>query len=71
MPELRAGGQLWEVATGSNLLDALRGKGIAIPYSCRAGSCHACLVRCSQGELQDQRPDALDPARRAEGWRLA
>lgn len=71
MPEVRAGGQLLEVATGSNLLDALRGKGIAIPYSCRAGSCHACLVRCSQGELRDQRPEALDPARRAEGWRLA
>lgn len=71
MPELRAGGQLWEVAAGSNLLDALRGKGIAIPFSCRAGSCHACLVRCSQGELDDQRPAALDPARRAEGWRLA
>ena len=53
MPELRAGGRHWEVATGSNLLDALRAEGIAIPYSCRAGSCHACLVRCTQGEVLD------------------
>lgn len=71
MPELHAGGRHWEVAAGSNLLDALRAEGIAIPYSCRAGSCHACLVRCSGGELLDDRPEALDAARRAEGWRLA
>lgn len=59
------------MANGSNLLDALNDAGLNVPFSCRAGSCHACLVRCLKGEPQDARPQALDLARRREGWRLA
>ncbi|KAA8555963.1 iron-sulfur-binding ferredoxin reductase [Pseudomonas marginalis] len=70
MPELYVGEHHWSVATGSNLLDALNQAGVAVPYSCRAGSCHACLVRC-QGEVEDRQPAALSPAQRQEGWRLA
>src|SRR5471032_2026287 len=70
MPELHVGERHWSVATGSNLLDALNLAGVAVPYSCRAGSCHACLVRC-QGEVEDKQPDALTPAQRQDGWRLA
>lgn len=71
MPEIQAGSQRFSVSPGVNLLDALRGAGIAVPYSCRAGSCHACLVRCTRGEVLDALPEALDNARRAEGWRLS
>ena len=70
MPELHVGERHWSVATGSNLLDALNLAGVAVPFSCRAGSCHACLVRC-QGEVEDKQPDALTPAQRQDGWRLA
>lgn len=70
-PEIRAAGQAWSVPPGSNLLDALNGAGLRVPYSCRAGSCHACLVRCVVGEVEDGAPEALDGQRRAEGWRLA
>ncbi|MGY2290317.1 iron-sulfur-binding ferredoxin reductase [Pseudomonas sp. SDO528_S397] len=70
MPELHVGDRQWSVAAGSNLLDALNQAGVAIPYSCRAGSCHACLVRC-RGEVFDKQPDALSPAQRQAGWRLA
>lgn len=71
MPEIQAGSQRFSVIPGTNLLDALRGAGIAVPYSCRAGSCHACLVRCTRGEVLDALPDVLETARRAEGWRLS
>jgi len=71
MPELRVGPLGWPVAAGSNLLDALNAAGHAVPYSCRAGSCHACLVRCVAGEPQDRNPTALGPAKREQGWRLA
>lgn len=71
MPEITHGSMTWTVPAGSNLLDALNEAGLRVPYSCRAGSCHACLVRCAAGEPEDARPDALDPARRLEGWRLA
>ncbi|WP_263145201.1 iron-sulfur-binding ferredoxin reductase [Pseudomonas sp. RIT-PI-AD] len=71
MPELRVGDRCWQVAAGSDLLDALNQAGCRIPFSCRAGSCQACLVRCLEGEPADARPEALDPLRRAQGWRLA
>ncbi len=71
MPELHVADKRWSVADGSNLLDSLNQAGVAVPYSCRAGSCHACLVRCVQGEPSDLKPDALTPAQREQGWRLA
>jgi ferredoxin len=71
MPELRVGDRLWSVAAGSNLLDALNQNGVPVPYSCRAGSCHACLVQCVQGLPSDSRPDALSAEQRQQGWRLA
>lgn len=71
MPELRCRGKSWSVERAANLLDALLGAGFAVPYGCRAGSCHACLVRCRRGEPADARPQVLDPAQRAQGWRLA
>ncbi|VVO06387.1 iron-sulfur-binding ferredoxin reductase [Pseudomonas fluorescens] len=71
MPELRVGERQWSVAAGSNLLDALNQAGVAVPYSCRAGSCHACLVQCLHGEPSDRKPDALTVEQRQRGWRLA
>ncbi|BAO64154.1 2-polyprenylphenol hydroxylase [Pseudomonas protegens Cab57] len=44
---------------------------MTVPYSCRAGSCHACLVHCVQGLPSDSRPDALSDEQRRLGWRLA
>ncbi|MDX1298488.1 MAG: iron-sulfur-binding ferredoxin reductase [Pseudomonas sp.] len=71
MPELRVAERCLEVSPTSNLLDSLLAAGIAVPYSCRAGSCHACLVRCVRGELLDAKPEALDATQREQGWRLA
>ena len=71
MPELHMGEHRWTVASGSNLLDALNDAGMAIPYSCRAGSCHACLVRCLEGVPTDTNPTALAEEKRQDGWRLA
>ncbi|MCS4250201.1 iron-sulfur-binding ferredoxin reductase [Pseudomonas sp. BIGb0164] len=70
MPELHVGERHWSVAPGSNLLDALNQAGVAVPYSCRAGSCHTCLVRC-RGEVEDKQPEALSPTQRQDDWRLA
>lgn len=71
MPELQVGDRRWSVAASSNLLDALNSAGVAVPYSCRAGSCHACLVRCLSGEPADALPQALEASKRSKagGWR--
>jgi len=71
VPELKVAGQAYPLTAGSNLLDALLAAGIAVPYSCRAGSCHACMVRCVGGEPLDAKPEALTAAQREQGWRLA
>lgn len=71
MPELCVGARRWAVPAGSNLLDALNAAGCNVPYSCRAGSCHACLVRCLEGQPLDAQPDALGVDKRMDGWRLA
>lgn len=71
MPELNCRGRSWQVARSANLLDALLDAGIQVPYSCRAGSCHSCLIRCRRGEPEDAQPQALESAQRARGWRLA
>jgi len=71
MPELCCAGRRWQVAAASNLLDALIQGGVPVPSGCRAGSCHACLVRCLEGEPHDQQPDLLRPEQRHAGWRLA
>ena len=71
MPELRVGDRQWSVPASSNLLDALNSAGLSVPYSCRAGSCHACLVRCVAGEPLDALPEALHADKRQQGWRLA
>ncbi|MDR2316106.1 MAG: iron-sulfur-binding ferredoxin reductase [Pseudomonas sp.] len=71
MPELCVGERRWAVPTGSNLLDALNDAGLNVPYSCRAGSCHACLVHCLAGQPLDALPEALALDKHALGWRLA
>jgi NAD(P)H-flavin reductase/ferredoxin len=71
VPEVAVGAVRVTVEATTNLLDALLNAGIAVPNSCRAGSCHACLIRCLSGEPQDAQPDALSGAQRAQGWRLA
>ncbi len=67
MPQLHVGERSWSVASASNLLDALNHAGVPVPYSCRAGSCHACLVRCVKGEPEDALPDALPAEKRQQG----
>ncbi|KRW58593.1 iron-sulfur-binding ferredoxin reductase [Pseudomonas sp. TTU2014-080ASC] len=71
MPDLLVGGRSVSVAHNANLLDSLLEAGINVSYSCRAGSCHACLVRGVSGTLHDIKPDALTTAQRDQGWHLA
>ena len=69
MPWIEAGGLRFAVPEGRNVLDALNQAGLNVPFSCRAGSCQACLVRCTEGEvMQMQR---LNAESEQQGWRLA
>jgi NAD(P)H-flavin reductase/ferredoxin len=71
VPEVTVGTARFTVEAATNLLDGLLAAGIKVPNSCRAGSCHTCMVRCLSGEPLDAQPQALTARQRAQGWRLA
>jgi len=59
--------------TGSSaepLLAIAESHGIDIPYSCRVGQCGTCATRVLDGEVEMETEEGLEPARRAEGYRL-
>ena len=49
MPEIKIFDSLCQLEQGENLLDGLLRQGIRIPYSCRAGICHSCLLKLENG----------------------
>lgn len=71
MPELRIKDQQIPVDSGSNLLDALRGAGLPINWSCRAGHCHSCLVQSLGSADLHLAQQGLSPRQQADGWLLA
>ncbi|RSZ56639.1 2Fe-2S iron-sulfur cluster binding domain-containing protein [Massilia atriviolacea] len=48
---VQPGGWRCEVAAGVSLLAAAEAAGIALPSSCRNGTCRTCLCRVLQGEV--------------------
>jgi ferredoxin-NADP reductase len=66
---VKSGGQY----TGSSaepLLAIAESHGIDIPYSCRVGQCGTCATRVIDGEVEMETEEGLQPAWRAEGYRL-
>lgn len=50
-PRVSLGGCTVEVRRDETALDALLRGGVDVAFSCRGGVCHACLMRCSEGEV--------------------
>lgn len=71
MPELRLGSQRLQVASGTNLLQALLDAGEPVAHSCRAGACHACLVRARPGQAPKPASEPLSAELRGQGWLLS
>ena len=44
--------------------------GIDVPYGCRVGQCGECATRILEGEVEMEVEDGLEPALRAQGYRL-
>lgn len=44
-------GKHTEPLAGESVLDALLRVGIAAPFSCKGGSCHTCLMQCTEGGI--------------------
>lgn len=50
-PTVSLHGRTVELRAEETALDALLRGGVEVAFSCRGGVCHACLLRCSEGEV--------------------
>jgi sulfoxide reductase heme-binding subunit YedZ len=63
-------GKKGQGTSAETLLAIAEKNGIAIQASCRVGQCGTCATRILEGEVDMEVTDGLDPALRAQGYRL-
>lgn len=56
-----------KVRTGETLLDACLRLGLNIPFSCRGGSCHTCMMHCTGGSVPARAQRGLAPIQVEQG----
>lgn len=59
-----------ECSSSETLLSVAEKHGITIPYSCRVGQCGTCATRVLDGEVEMENEEGLEPALKAQGYRL-
>jgi len=64
-------GQNCELQDGESVLEGLLRQGLAIPHSCRAGSCGSCLLRAVAGHVPERAQAGLKDSWRAQGYFLS
>ncbi len=69
--ELRGEEYEFSVPPGTTILDAAMDRGIAVPHSCKQGTCASCLSSLESGSVVMAREDALLDFERARGKVLA
>ena len=68
--EFAKSGKTFAASSTESLLVVAESHGIDIPYSCRVGQCGTCATRVLEGEVEMATEVGLNPAQRAEGYRL-
>lgn len=63
-------GRSFDCRQGESVLEALLRQGASPPFSCRNGSCLACLQRCTAGTPTEASQRALRPSLRQAGYFL-
>jgi ferredoxin len=57
-------------SSADTLLTIAERYGIDVPSSCRVGQCGTCATRVLDGDVEAEIEDGLEPALRAQGYRL-
>lgn len=71
MPLITFAGRIYNASTQTPLLETLLSEKALIPYSCRSGYCHSCLMKANKGKPPVKSQECLDQAKRAQGYFLA
>ena len=68
---LQPGGESFEAPADQTVLLAGLAAGIALPWSCRTGTCRTCIARLVQGHIEHTIPwPGLSSEEKAEGFIL-
>jgi ferredoxin len=68
---LQPGGETFTAAADQTLLLASLAAGIALPWSCRTGTCRTCIARLEGGRVEHRIPwPGLSAEEKAEGFIL-
>lgn len=51
----------YQCRSDETVLEALLRQGVEVSFSCRKGSCHVCMLKCSAGEMSGDAQDGLRP----------
>lgn len=70
MPRLNYEGEWYDCRDGESVIDAFLRQGVNVPFSCRNGICHTCLLRCVGGQVPEKAQSGLRPTLRAHGYFL-
>lgn len=68
--KVRYGGQLIERRVDESVLDALIRSGSDVPFSCKKGSCHVCMLRAVEGTPDAESQASLRDSLRDRGYFL-
>ena len=71
MPNITYQGKDYPAQDDETVLDTLRRNGVAVPFSCRAGSCHTCMLHCQSGDAPERSQKDLKPALKKLNYFLA
>jgi ferredoxin len=64
-------GAIFDCAADQPLLLAALNAGIALPWSCRNGTCRSCIAQLAEGRIEHRIPwPGLSAEEKAEGWVL-
>ena len=70
MPKVSFQGNDYSLAENETVLDALLRHGVPATHSCKAGACHACLLRASEGTIPKAAQAGLKEPWQAQGYFL-
>ena len=71
MAKIHFGNQSYAAAPGESLLDTLLANHCRVPWSCRAGLCHSCLMQATLGEVPSEASPGLSQDQINSGFFLA
>lgn len=71
MSKITYQGKTYSSQPDETVLDTLRRNAIEVPFSCRAGNCHTCMLHCLKGDVTERSQKDLKPALKTLKYFLA